>query len=120
MVTHLVRAGVLAVLTAGLAGAVGCNEPKPAAKTEDKKEKAGGHEWWCDEHGVPEDECSICSDKAYKQFKEKGDVCPKHPDRAASQCFICNPELWEKSAARYKAKTGKEAPWPENNAPPKK
>ena len=67
--------------------------------------------WWCSEHGVPEEECSLCSSDAAVKFKEKGDWCKQH-DRADSQCFVCHPELQEKFAARYEAKYGKKPPQP--------
>jgi hypothetical protein len=70
--------------------------------------------WWCDEHGVPEAECSMCSARAAAEFKKKGDWCKKH-DRAKSQCFICDPSLEAKYAARYEAKYGKKPPVPEEN-----
>ncbi len=52
-----------------------------------------GHDhsgWWCSEHGVPEEECSMCSSKAADDFKAKGDWCEEH-NRAESQCFKCDP-----------------------------
>lgn len=106
---------------------VGCepkSDSKPAAKPETKetvkKEDDTKHSgWWCDEHGVPEHECSMCSSKAAKEFKAKGDWCDKH-DRAKSQCFICEPSLMEKYAAKYEAKYGKKPPVPEDNMPEKK
>src|SRR4026209_1113130 len=67
---------------------------------------ADGHNldgWWCGEHGVPEEECSLCSSDAAAKFKEKGDWCKQH-DRVDSQCFVCHPELLEKFAARYEGK----------------
>jgi hypothetical protein len=67
---------------------------------------------------VPEAECSMCTDKARKAFKAKGDWCKEH-DRAKSQCFICDPSLQEKYAALYRAKYGKEPPPPEDNMPKK-
>lgn len=76
---------------------------------------AGDHSgWWCPEHGVPEEECSMCSTKAAAEFKRKGDWCREH-DCAESQCFICSPARFEKFAARYEAKYGKEPPTPEDN-----
>ena len=51
----------------------------------------------------------MCSAKVAKAFKAKGDWCEKH-DRAKSQCFICDPKLKEKFAAKYRAKYGKEPP----------
>jgi hypothetical protein len=65
--------------------------------------------WWCQEHGVPEEECSICMSEASakKMFKDKGDWCKLH-DRAQSQCFKCDPSLYEKVfVPKYVAKMGK-------------
>jgi hypothetical protein len=97
----------------------GCQPPedkgtKPAkdqaGEKTDKPEAKGKHDsWWCAEHGVPEEECSQCSDKVAKECKARGDWCDKH-DRAKSQCFICDPSLKEKFAARYRARYGTEPP----------
>jgi hypothetical protein len=118
------KAWLSVALFAGLL-AVGCNNPTdptgpsktPAAKDAGKAvaeaKKVDDHSgWWCDEHGVPEDECSMCSAKVAKAAKAKGDWCEKH-DRAKSICFICDPSLKEKYAAKYVAKFGKQPPEPE-------
>ena len=122
MKTLTIRAGLMAMALAGfLVVAAGCNpsagtgdpgkvvgtgtEKRAAAKTK----KDDHSHWWCAEHGIPEDECSMCSAKVAKAFKEKGDWCEKH-DRAKSQCFLCDPSLKEKYAAKYRAKYGKEPP----------
>ena len=76
-----------------------------AAMNEDTKHSG----WWCDEHGIPEAECSMCSKKVADECKKKGDWCDAH-GRAKSQCFLCDPKLKEKYAARYRAKYGKEPP----------
>jgi len=89
----------------------------PKVKPKDDSEEDGG--WWCRPHGVPEDDCSMCSTKAAKEFRAKGDWCDKH-ERAKSQCFICDPSLMEKAKAQYKAKTGEEMPLPKKNMPEKK
>lgn len=76
------------------------------------KDKAGDTKhsgWWCDEHGIPEADCSMCSAKVAAECKKKGDWCDKH-ERAKSQCFLCDPKLKEKYAAQYRAKYGKEPP----------
>ncbi len=90
------------------------------AKKDDKKDEKKGDTkhsgWWCDEHGVPEGDCSMCSDKAAAEFKKKGDWCKEH-ERAKSQCFICDPKLKDKFAAGYKAKEGKDPPPPTENMP---
>ena len=99
-------------LVALFALTVGCQDAEPMA-SKDKPSEQGQvdkhGEWWCAEHGIPEEECTMCSAEAAKEYKAKGDWCEKH-DRAESQCFICNPELKDKFAAKYQAKYGKEPP----------
>ena len=68
--------------------------------------------WWCNEHGVPEKVCALCSSKVAADFQKKGDWCKEH-DRPDSQCFKCHPELEAKFAAQYEAKYGKQPPTPE-------
>jgi len=69
--------------------------------------------WWCVEHAIPEEECSMCSAKAAEEFKAKGDWCEEH-NRAESQCFICDPSRAEKFAKLYEAKVGHAPPKPES------
>jgi hypothetical protein len=83
--------------------------PSPAT------EKSTGHShdnWWCDEHGVPEEVCGLCNSKLAAEMQKKGDWCKEH-DRPDSQCFICHPELEQRFAAQYGAKYGKKPPKPE-------
>lgn len=122
-----------AALLAGLFAVVGCGQktaentggdkkPKEVAKAGEPKadpKEGDGHGWWCDDHGVVEEECSICQKAVFTKLK-KDEICPKHPDRAKDQCFICYPELREKNAAKYRAKYGKEPPEPKENMPEKK
>ena len=68
-------------------------------------------DWWCAEHGVPEEMCSLCSDVAAAKFKKAGDWCRIH-DRAKSQCFKCEPSLYKKYEAMFEAKYGKKPPRP--------
>lgn len=76
------------------------------------EEAGAGHDgWWCNEHGIPEEVCSMCNSKVAAEFQKKGDWCKEH-DRAESQCFICHPELEAKFAAQYEAKYGKQPPKP--------
>ena len=70
--------------------------------------------WWCNEHGVPEEECGLCNSKLAAEFQKKGDWCKDH-DRPDSQCFICHPEQEAAFAARYEAKYGKKPPKPDVN-----
>src|SRR4051812_38202216 len=124
----LTRGGLVLSLTAGLVlFAPGCGQgPTPpqaqsdtgkvkqqgsngqGRQKKDKDEEAKHEGWWCDEHGVPESECSLCSKKAAAACKARGDWCAKH-NRAKSQCFKCDPKLKEVFAARYRARyNGKE------------
>jgi hypothetical protein len=114
---------VVFVLAAAVAlTGAGCrNRENAGAKTGAKVSRADGtkkaHDhsgWWCAEHGVPEHECSLCLPEAEvkARFKDKGDWCQLH-DRARSQCFKCDPALYEKYAAKYRARyNGKEPPRP--------
>jgi len=95
-------------------------KPSQVAQAKQDEKKEHDHSgWWCDEHGIPEAECSMCSAKIAAEFKKKGDWCEKH-DRAKSQCFMCNPERKAFYAAKYKAKYGKEPPEPTDNQPSSK
>jgi hypothetical protein len=88
----------------------GPDKGTPAAKTDEKSKEDCKHTgFWCEEHGLPEAECSPCNSKVAAEFKRKGDWCDQH-DRALSQCFVCNPKAKEKYAAVYRAKYGKEPP----------
>src|SRR5437588_2922390 len=76
----------------------GPEKDKPTQVAEKKKDDHSG--WWCEEHGIPEELCSMCGAKVAADFKKKGDWCEEH-DRAKSQCFKCDPKLKEKFAAQY-------------------
>jgi hypothetical protein len=113
------RALTVLLAVAGF-GVVGCNSPSASdaeVSTADGEQHAdhGEHEhgeWWCAEHGVPEEVCALCDTKLAAEFQEKGDWCEMH-NRPDSQCFICHPELEAKFAAQYEAKYGKKPPKPE-------
>lgn len=94
----------------------GCSNNSPSTSDNAQVEsststaQAGDHSgWWCVEHAIPEEECSMCSAAAAKEFKEKGDWCVEH-NRAESQCFICDASRAEKYAKLYQAKYGKKPP----------
>jgi hypothetical protein len=102
--------------------AIGCG--KPAADSSSPQVSEASHEdhdegehaeedahggWWCAEHGVPEEDCSVCSSSAADKFKEKGDWCEEH-NRAESQCFKCDPSRADKFAKLYEAKIGGKPP----------
>ena len=94
---------------------VGCNQPaktddkKQAKNTDDKKKdipKGGPHDgWWCQEHGIPEHICSLCSGEYAEKCKKEGDWCKIH-DRAQSQCFKCDPSKYKKFEDMHIAKFG--------------
>ena len=54
--------------------------------------KPGSHEDWCEEHGVPESQCTRCNPKLIPAFKATKDWCEEH-SLPESQCTKCNPDL---------------------------
>lgn len=119
----MIRLMFSAVVLFGISMLVGCGKEATYTKAKTAEAKGNADEiahsgWWCDEHGIKESECSMCSPKVAKAFQDKKDWCDKHL-RAKSQCFICDPSLREKFAAQYRAKFGKEPPEPNDNMPEK-
>lgn len=105
---------VVFLVAALLAGwVIGCGQQTENAAVDDgstplANASQAGHDhggWWCVEHAVPEEECSICSSKAAAEFKANGDWCDEH-NRAQSQCFQCDPARADKFAKLYEAKYG--------------
>ncbi len=107
--------GKSAVLLAATFMVAGCAGDKPVAKSDsgESNTASASHDdhsgWWCVEHAIPEEECSMCSATAAKDFKDKDDWCEEH-NRAESQCFICDPSRAEKYAKLYEAKYGEKPP----------
>lgn len=76
------------------------DKPAPAPATTTKTAethaaataKPGSHEDWCDEHAVPESQCTRCNPELIAAFKATNDWCEEHgvPE---SQCLKCNPDL---------------------------
>ena len=103
------------VLLAFVVIATGCGQPSgdsPTQVSQVANETADDHSgWWCVPHGIPEEECSMCSAKAAAKFKENDDWCEEH-NRAESQCFKCDPTRAEKYAKLYEAKFGEQPPEP--------
>jgi cobalt-zinc-cadmium efflux system membrane fusion protein len=93
----------------------GCSNDAPAPSAGQVAVQAGGErehgEWWCNEHGLPEEECARCDPKLVAAFKAKGDWCDEH-NRPKSQCFVCGPSLQVRYAAIYKARYGVDPPKP--------
>ncbi len=101
----------IAMVASGLMLSNGCQ--REVTKSDTNKSQAVAADdhsgWWCTEHGIPEEVCSMCSSKAAADFKAKGDWCADH-NRAESQCFICDPKRAEKFTALYVAKYGTQPP----------
>ena len=118
---------LLATLGFTTVGMIGCGSNKSSGTNSNSvstEEHAEDHDhdgeehvahdhsgWWCNEHGVPEDECALCKRSLVADFKAKGDWCKEH-SRPDSQCFECHPENYERFAARYEAKFGEQPPRP--------
>jgi hypothetical protein len=115
------RSAMCGVLLAFAVMATGCGQQSkdsgstPVSEASQAEPADGdGHDhsgWWCVEHGIPEEECSLCSTRAAAKFKEKGDWCEEH-NRAESQCFQCDPSRAEKFVKLYEAKFGEKPPLP--------
>jgi hypothetical protein len=109
------RRGWLGLMLLGMAVflVLGCNPTDKKSGDQAKAASTGDdHGWWCEEHGIPEEECGLCN-KAYRDKKKaEGDWCPEHR-RLKSQCFKCDPTLYEKVfEPKYVAKYGKKPPRP--------
>lgn len=52
----------------------------------------GSYEDWCDEHQVPETQCTRCDPSLIPAFQTANDWCPEH-GLPMSQCTIHNPNL---------------------------
>lgn len=80
-------------------GLAGCSKDRAepskntATQAEVKKDvKPGSHEDWCEEHAVPESQCTLCDPKLAAAFEATGDWCVEH-NLPESQCRKCNPDL---------------------------
>jgi len=71
-----------------------CNKKESAERASANKTTVtpGSHEDWCDEHGVPESQCTRCNASLIPAFKATGDWCEKHK-MPKSQDRECNPNL---------------------------
>ena len=107
--------GLIVAMLAAMPALTGCNsESTPVATEEIGPTNSAAHDhsgWWCNEHGVPEEECPLCDTSLVAEFKAKGDWCDEH-NRPESQCFTCNPGNFQQFAARYEAKYGEQPPAP--------
>jgi hypothetical protein len=87
----LVLSMTVAVVAAGCTADTKGSQKQAKAKTD----PTNGHGWWCAEHGIPEDICGLCNQTYRDQKKAEGDWCEEH-NRLKSQCFKCDPSLYEK------------------------
>lgn len=111
---YLKNTMIVAALSVTAMGAIGCGTASTPSAAPATSVSGDGHShdaWWCDEHGVPEEVCALCSVKLAADFKAKGDWCKEH-DRPDSQCFVCHPDKEAEFAAQYEAKYGKKPPKP--------
>lgn len=51
----------------------------------------GSYEDWCEEHQVPESQCTKCNPDLIPAFKAAGDWCNEH-NMPESQCTKCDPK----------------------------
>lgn len=81
------------MVTAALS-AVGCKKDAPESQHDTTKAavKPGSHEDWCEEHAVPESQCTKCNTSLIPAFKATGDWCEQHK-LPKSQDRECNPSL---------------------------
>ena len=54
--------------------------------------KPGSYEDWCEEHQVPESQCTLCNPTLSAAFKATGDWCEEH-GLPESHCRKCHPDL---------------------------
>ncbi len=101
---------LLAVLATLAALSVGCSGPPktasessqapPAAASAEAEGNrdasvavvAGSYEDWCEEHQVPETQCTRCDPSLIPAFKAAGDWDEEH-GLPKSQCLKCDPNL---------------------------
>lgn len=105
----MIRSSVLCLPLVLAAISFGCSKDKsagsaPAASAEAAEStkspvshapanvKPGSHEDWCEEHQVPESQCTLCNPSLTAAFKATGDWCEEH-GLPESQCRKCNPNL---------------------------
>ena len=98
------RAGVTGLLTSALPGVLAClaiaalvlvgyrNGWKLPRFSAVAGNAATEKDDWCEEHAVPESQCTRCNPDLVAAFKATGDWCEEH-GLPESQCLKCNPDL---------------------------
>lgn len=91
---HRIRLIVALASLVAFAGMSACSKDEGPAQSGHAPANvvAGSHEDWCDEHQVPESQCTRCNPELAAAFKATGDWCEEH-GLPESQCLKCNPEL---------------------------
>ena len=100
--SSLARRGVFffaALMTLSLL-LLACGKERPASREEEKAAvqhapsgvQPGSYEDWCEEHQVPESQCTRCNPTLVAAFQATGDWCAEH-GLPESQCLACNPDL---------------------------
>ncbi len=75
-----------------VAASSGCKKESSSSSTHGNTAKPGSHEDWCEEHAVPESQCTKCNKSLIPAFKATGDWCDQH-NLPKSQDRDCNPKL---------------------------
>jgi len=96
----MVRSSIVLFIVAILATSACKKESAPPPAADQHAESAhapanakpGSYEDWCDEHGVPESQCTLCHPDLIAAFKATGDWCEEHT-LPKSHCKKCNPNL---------------------------
>lgn len=93
------KLSLAALFALGLWSAACNKQPDPAPQAQPAKAAVhaahavpGSYEDWCDEHQVPESQCTQCNPALIAAFKATGDWCAEH-QMPESQCRKCNPDL---------------------------
>jgi len=90
------RSSLIYVAVAAAAFGVACKEKEASKESASAHAAAsvvpGSHEDWCEEHNVPESQCTRCNPKLVPAFKATGDWCEEH-QLPKSQDTKCNPSL---------------------------
>ncbi len=89
----MVRSTLWLVMVAALAVGGCSSRGAPVAESREATPVVpGSHEDWCDEHAVPESQCTRCNPALAAAFKASNDWCDEH-GLPESQCTACNPSL---------------------------
>lgn len=87
------RSALALVFALGLLGGCGESASTPTDPTHAPEGvRPGSHEDWCEEHRVPESQCTRCNPALIPAFQATNDWCAEH-GLPESQCRLCHPDL---------------------------